>query len=333
MTGQASSLVLLAASGFFQAAFAVPIRHFRQWRWEQAWVGQSAVANALFPLVWAALMPAPFWSRAAHLPWSHWLSSYAWGLLWGLGGVAWGLTLARLGIAFSNSFIFGVSTVAGALLPLLAGWVEPPARPAWFAVGLIVCVAGTVTIGFLRRRGTQEPLLPMPLRFQSYTAISAVALFAGFATAGYGLAFSFAFPAMRSLIASGVAERSIALVVVLPAYLGGATVAIPIGLVVAARSGTLPLFFGKHAVWNWSMVLVMGICAAATALLYGLGASIAGHPSPNVSFAVFISFLVLGGTLLGLAGGEMRGCARRVRAGMVLSACALVVGACLLNTR
>jgi hypothetical protein len=188
-------------------------------------------------------------------------------------------------------------------------------------------------IGLLRRHGRQEPLLPMPMRFRSYPAIIVVALFAGFAAAGYGLAFAFAFPAIRGLIAGGVSELSAALVVVLPVYLGAASVAIPLGMLAAVRSGSLPLFFGRHALWNWSMALTMGLCAAATALLYGFAGSAAGHAAPNVSFGVFISFLVLGGNLLGLAGGEMRGCPRHVTAGLLLSACGLVAGAWLLNAR
>jgi hypothetical protein len=104
-----------------------------------------------------------------------------------------------------------------------------------------------------------------------------------------------------------------------------------VGVAAAARSGSLALFFGRHAVWNWSLALTMGLCAAATALLYGFAGSGAGHASPNVSFGVFISFLVLGGNLLGLAAGEMRGSPRLVSAGLLLSACGLVAGACLLS--
>ena len=328
-----SSLLLFAASGFFQAAFAVPVRYFRGWRWEQMWIGQSVTANVLFPLVWAAFAPAGFWKAAAHLPWSHWVSVYAWGVVWGFGGVAWGLTMTRLGLAFANSFVFGVTTITGTLLPLVIGAVDSPPRPWLFALGVAVCLGAILAVGVLRREGSQDPLLPMPARLRSYPAILGVALFAGIASAGYGLAFAFAFPAIRGLIASGASELSATLVVVLPAYLGAASVSIPAGAIVAAQSKSTNLLFGRHAAWNWSLALIMGLCAAATALLYGYAGSAAGHPSPNVSFGVFISFLVLGGNLLGLAGGEMRGASPAVRAGLLLSACGLVAGATLLNAR
>lgn len=333
MHSQAGALFLLAAAGFFQAAFALPVRHLRQWRWEQMWVAQAVTANLLFPLLWAAMVPAAFWSQAAHIPRSHWIAAYGWGLIWGLGGAAWGLTMTRLGMAFSNSFVFGVTTMTGALLPLAVNGVESPPRPPLFAAGLALCVLTTVLIGFLRRHGSQEPLLPMPAPFRSYRAILAVAMFAGFSSAGYGLAFTFSFAQIRAMMAGGISQLSASLVVVLPVYLGAATVGIPLGVLVAARAHGLPLFLGRHAMWNWSLAAVMGLCATASAVLYGFAGSGAGHPSPNVSFGVFISFLVLGSNALGLSTGELRGSSLRVSAGLLFSAGGLVAGAWLLNAR
>jgi hypothetical protein len=114
-------------------------------------------------------------------------------------------------------------------------------------------------------------------------------------------------------------------------YLGGASVAVPVGLFFAKRSRTLPLFVGRHAAWNWSLAVVMGLCAAATVVLYGLGGTIAGHPAPNVSFSIFMTFLVLGGNALGFATGEMRGNGTGVNAGLWMSSCGLVLAAWLLN--
>jgi L-rhamnose-H+ transport protein len=333
MRTQVGTLLLLAASGFFQAMFALPVRFLRNWRWEHMWVAQSVTANVLFPLSWAVVVPSVFWREAARIPWSHWMVAYGWGLVWGLGGVAWGLTMTRLGMAFSNSFVFGITVVTGALLPLAVNAVERPARPWLFGVGLALSVVMTVLIGVLRRGDTAGPLLPMPVRWRSYPAIVGTAVFAGVASAGYGLAFAFGFGAIRSLVESGVPQLSASLALVLPVYLGAASIAIPLGLVTAARSGSMTAFLGRDALWNWSLALMMGLCATASAVLYGFAGSRTGHASPNVSFGVFIGFLVLGGSGLGFASGELRGCSRGVRAGILLSSCGLVAGACLLNAR
>ena len=50
MSAEITAFLLLSVSGLFQAAFAVPIKHLRNWRWEQVWVAQSVMANILLPL-------------------------------------------------------------------------------------------------------------------------------------------------------------------------------------------------------------------------------------------------------------------------------------------
>src|SRR5437763_15173564 len=107
MSDQFACLLLLATAGFVQASFALPVKYFRSWRWEQMWVAQAVTSNLLFPLLWAGLLPSQFWSLAATVPATEWLMFYGLGLLWGIGGAAYGLTLTRLGISFAYSFVFG----------------------------------------------------------------------------------------------------------------------------------------------------------------------------------------------------------------------------------
>ena len=331
MSAEITAFLLLSVSGLFQAAFAIPIKHLRNWRWEHVWVAQSVIANILLPLVWAAVVPVVFWDQASRVPYSHWVAAYGWGLVWGLGGVAYGLTLTRLGMAFANSFVFGVTIVTGALVPLALHVVASPPHPLRFGAGLLLCVVATALIGRFRSRGSQTPLLIMPVSLHSYRRMVPIAIVSGIASAGYGLAFSFSFGTIQRLIAAGVSPVSASLVVALPVYLGGASVAVPIGLFFAKRSRTLPLFVGRHAAWNWFLAMVMGWCAAATVVLYGLGGTILGHSAPNVSFGIFVTFLVLGGNALGFATGEMRGNGPGVNAGLWMSSCGLVLAAWLLN--
>src|SRR6185369_14934697 len=182
MSGELQAFLLLAASGLFQALFAVPIKHTRGWRWEQLWTAQSVTANLLFPLAWTALAPGAFWREAANIPISHWAASYRWGLLWGLGGIAYGLAVTRLGMAFANAFIFGVTIITGALLPLALRAVEAPPRQATFVAGLLLCMLATALVGFSRRGEAQKPLLLMPFRLERFGRVIAVAAVAGVAS-------------------------------------------------------------------------------------------------------------------------------------------------------
>jgi L-rhamnose-H+ transport protein len=327
------AFLLLAAAGLFQAAFALPIQFTRGWRWEQVWAAQSVTANLVFPLLWAALVPGAFWDQAVRIPTSHWITAYGWGLLWGAGGIAYSLALTRLGMAFANSFIIGVTIVTGALLPLALNSTGSPPRPASFIAGLILCVMTTALIGVFRRLGNQMPLIAMPFRLNSYGSVIATAMIAGCLCASYGLAFAFNYQTVRAFSDGGVSALSGSLAILLPVYLGGASVAIPVAIACAARSGSLALFVSGSAGRNWLLAIVMGVCAAGTAICYNLGSTASGHPAPNVSFAIFMTFLVLGGVVLGLITGEMRGSRRAAKIGMILSAGGLAAAASLLNAR
>jgi L-rhamnose-H+ transport protein len=327
------SFLLLAAAGLFQAAFAFPIAHTRGWRWEHVWAAQSVTANVLFPLVWAMAVPREFWEQAGRLPVSHWIASYGWGLLWGAGGVAYGVALVRLGMAFANSFVIGVSIVAGALLPLAMRATGTAVRPASFTIGLFVCVLSTALLALFRRSGNQKSQLALPFRLDSYGAAVAVAMVSGLLSASYGLAFAFQFETVRTLAAAGISPLSASLAVLLPVYLGGASVAIPVAVSCSARTHTLFRYWQANAVRNWTLAMIMGLCAAGTAVCYNLGSTMGGHPSPNVSFAIFMAFFLVGGMALGFLSGEMRGSAREAKIGLWLCAGGLAAAAALLNVR
>jgi L-rhamnose-H+ transport protein len=309
------------------------MKHMRGWRWEHVWAAQSITANLVFPLLWAMLVPGAFWRQAARIPASHWVTCYCWGLLWGIGGIAYGLAVTRLGMAFANSFIFGVTILTSATVPLVFGAVGAPVRFGSFLAGLILCVVTTALVGVFRRQGQQKPMLAMPFHLDSFGRVVAVAICSGVLCASYGLAFSFQFATVMALSNNQVSPLSASLAVLLPVYLGGASVAIPVGIWCAARSASLSFFLRKNAARNWLLALIMGLCAAGTAVCLNLGSALSGHPSPNVAFAIFIIFLVLGGVILGFATGEMRGSRPGARIGLFLSACGLVLAATLLNAR
>jgi L-rhamnose-H+ transport protein len=266
------------------------------------WVAQSVTASILFPLLWAALLPSSFWRIAAGIAGHRFLVLFVWGITWGIGGVAYGLALTRLGASFAYSFVFGIATLAGALLPLFFGAVARPAHPFSFTAGLLICLLSTAgSAWFWNMEGEMQSAMPIPMRVASFEGGLLLGAIAGVLSATYGLAFSFEFRAIEILLRAGFSSMLTPILLALPLYLGAASFAIPFGLFCAAKSQSLHLFWSRYALHNWSLALLMGLFGTGGVFVYGVGSTWKRHLSPNVSFGVFMSFLVLGGNIIGMA--------------------------------
>lgn len=67
-SGGEINVTILVLAGAAQASFALPMKHFRGWRWEHVWVGQALTSNLIFPMVflainWPQLRIQPFYSE------------------------------------------------------------------------------------------------------------------------------------------------------------------------------------------------------------------------------------------------------------------------------
>ena len=320
MEHQALSLMILGSAGVAGAAFAWPMRHFRGWRWEHVWIGQALTSNLLFPLLTVACLWRTFAPEFAALPAGRFLGLVGLGAAWGLGGVGYGLSVVRLGLSFTYSVVFSITTLTGALLPWLLGAEAGFTRLSLFLLGLAFCTAGTVLLARAGARRHQEQPdhlalevgdLQTPFARPSYTVALCVVLSAGVFSASVGLALAWSSGLVAGLIARGISPATAPLLVWIPVYLGSAAVAISYGLYCGIRSGSLELIAQARPARNWCLLLLMGVLGFGNTFLYGFGASVVGHPSKSLAWALYMTFYILAGNLIGLSTREWQRCSRR----------------------
>lgn len=305
------------------------MKHFRGWRWEHVWVGQALTSNVIFPLLTLVILWPIFRDYMTAVPAPRYGTLFVMGMLWGLGGIGYGMSLVLLGLSFTYSVLFSVTTVCGALLPMWIGLRARPARLTSFSVGLGLCVAGMIAVARAAARREQEmasglrpQVLAIPVPGLSYAASLLLALFAGVFSASLGLALAQGEDLVNGLLKSGVSPVVAPLVVWIPVYLGSALVALGYGFYCALRSRSLKNFWRPHAARNWMLVNVMGLLGFGAVLLYGLGASVRGHPTKNAAWAIYMTSFILSGNGIGLVTREWTNSSRRTHlellAGIVL---------------
>ena len=92
-------LLIIAVGSFGQSSSYVPIRKVRDWSWESFWLVQGIFAWIVFPWL-GALLALPDGTALGQL----WSAGGAWqsvlyGVLWGVGGLTFGLSMRYLGVA------------------------------------------------------------------------------------------------------------------------------------------------------------------------------------------------------------------------------------------
>jgi L-rhamnose-H+ transport protein len=313
------NLLVLALAGAAGAAFAWPMKHFRGWRWEHVWIGQALTCNLAFPLLTLALLWPLFRGFVAEVPAGRFALTVLLGMAWGLGGIGYGLCLTLLGLSFTYSVVFSVTTIFGALLPMWIGLRARPAHPLSFSLGLGLCIAGITVIAraAARREAEASGLSPrsealaIPVPTISYGTSLLIAVLAGLFSAAMGLALVINEDLVNHLIQGGISPALAPLIVWAPLGLGSALVALGFGFWCVRRSASMRCFYRSHASRNWSLVCLMGMLGFGVLLLYGLGSTASGHPSRNVSWAVYMTVFILAGNAIGVLTREWEHCSAR----------------------
>jgi len=102
-----------AASG----SFYVPYKKVKGWHWESFWLIGGLFSWLIIPPIAAWLTIPHFTEIISQTSASTFGWTYFWGVLWGIGGLMYGLGMRYLGLSLGNSVLLGFTSAFGALAP------------------------------------------------------------------------------------------------------------------------------------------------------------------------------------------------------------------------
>ena len=103
--------------GFASATNFIPFRGIKRWSWEVYWLVQGFAAWIVAPMLFALLLVPHLFQILRSSPPSAIGYAMFWGLLWGVGGLTFGLAIRYLGIALGYAIALGLCTAFGTLIP------------------------------------------------------------------------------------------------------------------------------------------------------------------------------------------------------------------------
>ena len=107
------------AGGLAAASFYIPYRAVRRWSWETYWLVGGIFSWLVAPWTMALLLVPDARAAIQATPARSLMWAYAFGALWGLGGLTFGLAVRYLGIALGVAVALGLCNAFGTLMPPL----------------------------------------------------------------------------------------------------------------------------------------------------------------------------------------------------------------------
>ena len=138
--------------GLASASFYVPFRRVKVWAWETYWLVGGFFSWIIVPWILALLMTSDLIHVLQEAPIRSLFWVYAFGVLWGLGGLTFGLTMRYLGMSLGMAVALGYTAAFGTLMPPIfrgqfASEVLATNSGLTILAGVGICLLGIVFAG------------------------------------------------------------------------------------------------------------------------------------------------------------------------------------------
>jgi L-rhamnose-H+ transport protein len=326
--------------GLASASFYVPFRGVKRWSWEIFWITGGLFSWVFAPWFFAAVQTHDLMGVMAQVPAKTVFWCMVFGMLWGFGGLTYGLTMRYLGLSLGMAVVLGLCTVFGTLIPPIfqgefAAKLLDSASGRIILLGLAVTLAGIVVVALAGARKdaalSSEQKAAVIAEFDFRKGI-AVAIFSGIMSACFAFGLAAGEPVKALSAAAGTGPLWTGLPTLCLVMGGGLVTNLIwcgflilrnrsagqwIGRVESIAEGAPPLAL------NYLLCAVAGTAWYFQFFFYTMGESQMGRFGFS-SWTLHMASIIIFGTLWGFAFREWKDAAPRVRA-MVWSGVGLLV--------
>lgn len=324
--------------GFASGSFYLPYKKVKGWAWESYWIVGGLFSWLIVPPLAAYLTVPGFADIISNTDGSVLALTFMFGLLWGIGGLTYGLGVRYLGVSLGSSIILGLCMVFGALIPSIYYELDPKAgketismltSTAWgltVLAGLAVCIIGIIICakaGTMKEKMLTTTVASDPHGMQMKTEYRfGLGLFVSIVSGVLSACFSFGIEAGSALsIAANeiwktahpgegefLFRNNVVYIVIL---WGGLTTNLIWCLLLNARNKT----FGDYTNNNTPLLSNYLFCALAGTtwflqfFFYGMGESKLGN-GPS-SWILHMSFIILTANMWGILLKEWKGTGKK----------------------
>ncbi|HTQ66810.1 MAG TPA: L-rhamnose/proton symporter RhaT [Puia sp.] len=314
--------------GFASGSFYMPYKKVRNWHWENYWIIGGLFSWLIVPPLAAWLTVPGFSEIIKATPANTIRYTILFGVLWGFGGLTYGLGVRYLGMSLGNSVVLGFCSAFGALIPsIYYNFFPAPGKTTfhdlvsttWGRIvflGIIVCLIGIYICG---RAGTmKEKELPEEEKKKSVEEFNlvkglVVAIFSGIMSACFNFGIEAGKPMAEAAVAAGMNplyQNNVTYVVLL---WGGLATNFIWCMILNIRNRTFGDYTDRKTplMKNYLFSALAGTTWFLQFFFYGMGESKLGNGAS--SWILHMAFIILVANSWGIVLNEWKGVSSKTR--------------------
>lgn len=319
--------------GFASGSFYMAFKNVKKWAWESYWLIGGLFSWLIVPPLAAALTIPGFADIIQDAENTVFGWTYTMGVLWGIGGLTYGLGIRFLGMSLGNSVILGYCAAFGSLIPPLYYNYFPQEGKISFSymmstdggrmvlLGVLVCLAGIVICG--RAGMMKERDLPEHEKRKSIAEFSLVkglivATISGILSACFNFGIEAGKPMAEAAVRGGfnpLFQNNVTYVVLL---WGGLTTNFVWCIILNAKNRTFSDYTDPKTplARNYVFSALAGTTWFLQFFFYGMGESKLGNGAS--SWILHMAFIILVSNMWGIFLNEWKGVRRQTRATIII---------------
>ena len=314
--------------GIASGSFYMPFSKVKKWSWESYWIIGGLFSWLIVPPIAAWLTLPGFTEIIAATGMSTLRYVFSFGLLWGIGGLTYGLGVRYLGMSLGNSVVLGFCSAFGALVPsLYYSLVPTPGKTSFtellsttwgqvILLGVVVCLLGIYICGragLMKERELSDEEKKKSVSEFSLVKGLAVAITSGILSSCFNFGIEAGKPMAETAVASGLNplyQNNVTYVVLL---WGGLTTNLMWCIILNSRNRTFGDYLNTKTplLKNYLFSALAGTTWFLQFFFYGMGESKLGNGAS--SWILHMAFIILVANGWGFASKEWKGVSSNTR--------------------
>ena len=312
-------VILHAIGGFAAGSFYIPYKQVRKWSWESYWLVGGFFSWIIAPLVAAHQLVPHFVQVLSGAPAHSLLWTYLFGVLWGIGGLTFGLSMRYLGLSLGYALALGFCAAFGTIIPPVFNheFVDLAGKLSgqWTLGGVLVCLLGISIAGWagvIKERRMSEGDKTATIKEFNFMKGLWIAIFAGVMSACMAFAFQAGKPIAEAAKAAGTPDLWKNIPVLVIVMLGGFTTNCLWCLYLNLKNGSIRDYVsgGSSILPNYFFSALAGVTWYLQFFFYGMGTTKMGKYDFS-SWTIHMAFIIVFSTLWGLYFKEWKGTGKR----------------------